>query len=94
MSEESTNPLNTNFEMAINIVNNLKKRPSDNELLEVYKFFKQAKFGDNNTPAPGMLSFAKSAKWSAWKSVNGMSQDEAMQNYIDLAMKLFNVYGK
>ena len=85
--------LNQNFEIAINIVNNLKKRPTDTELLNVYKLFKQAKLGNNDTDEPSMLSFAKKAKWSAWKEVYGMSKEDAMQNYINLAMELFNKYG-
>lgn len=85
--------LNQNFEIAINIVNNLKKRPTDTELLNVYKLFKQAKFGNNDTDEPSMLNFSKKAKWSAWKAVYGMSKKDAMQNYINLAMELFNKYG-
>ena len=85
--------INQNFDIAINIINNLKRRPSDTELLNVYKFFKQAKFGSNDTDAPSMLNFAKSSKWSAWKGVYGMSEDDAKQKYINLAMELFNKYG-
>ena len=85
--------LNQNFEIAINIVNNLKKRPTDTELLNVYKLFKQAKLGNNDTDEPSMLNFNKKAKWSAWKAVYGMSKEDAMQNYINLAMELFNKYG-
>ena len=85
--------LNQNFEIAINIVNNLKKRPTDTELLNVYKLFKQAKFGNNDTDEPSMLKFSKKAKWSAWKAVYGMRKEDAMQNYINLAMELFNKYG-
>ena len=85
--------LKKNFELAINIVNNLNKRPNDNELLKIYKFFKQAKFGNNESKEPGILNFNKSAKWSAWMTVYGMSKEEAMQNYINLAMELFNKYG-
>ena len=84
--------LKQNFEIAVNIVNNLKKRPNDNELLNIYKFFKQAKFGNNDTPQPGMLNFNKSAKWSAWMAVYGMNEKEAMQKYNNLAMELFNKY--
>ena len=85
--------LNQNFKIAINIINNLKKRPNDNELLNLYKFFKQAKFGNNETKEPNILNFNNSAKWSAWMTVYGMTKDEAMQNYINLAMELFNKYG-
>lgn len=90
---DTQDQLNQNFKIAINIVNNLKRRPSDTELLNVYKFYKQAEFGNNDTDEPSMLSFTKKAKWSAWKAVYGMSQEDAMQNYINLAMELFKKYG-
>lgn len=89
----SSEELEQGFNIAINIINNFKKRPSDSELLDVYKYFKQAKFGNNNTESPGMLNFSKSAKWSAWKTVYGMKKEHAMQNYVELAMTLFKKYG-
>jgi acyl-CoA-binding protein len=36
------------FDEAAKSVKNLTKRPSDNELLELYALFKQATAGDNN----------------------------------------------
>ena len=85
--------LNTSFEMSVNIVNNLKRQPDDNELLDVYKYYKQAKFGDNNTDQPSMFNFKNTAKWKAWESVKGMEKNVAMQNYVNLSMKLFEKYG-
>lgn len=37
------------FEEAAESVKNLKKRPTDNELLELYGYYKQATIGDCNT---------------------------------------------
>lgn len=37
------------FEKAAADVNNLKSRPSDDELLEIYALYKQATVGDCNT---------------------------------------------
>ena len=85
--------LNTNFDMSVNIINNLKKKPDDNELLDAYKYFKQAKFGDNDTAQPSMFEFKATAKWKAWESVKGMDKNIAIQNYINLSMKLFEKYG-
>jgi diazepam-binding inhibitor (GABA receptor modulating acyl-CoA-binding protein) len=85
--------LDKNFEIAVNIVNNLKKKPSDNELLDVYKYFKQAKYGDNNSKQPSMFSFKDTAKWKSWESVKGMDSNTAKQKYIDLSMGLFENYG-
>jgi len=77
--------LNTNFEMSIKIVDNLKKTPTDNELLDIYKYFKQSKIGDNNVDQPSMFNFKSTAKWKAWESVKGMQKNIAMQNYINLS---------
>ena len=40
--------LHQNFLKAVDIINNLKNRPTDNELLKLYGLFKQANIGDNN----------------------------------------------
>jgi diazepam-binding inhibitor (GABA receptor modulating acyl-CoA-binding protein) len=37
------------FNEAAEAVKNFKKRPNDDELLELYAFFKQATVGDNDT---------------------------------------------
>lgn len=85
--------LDQSFELAVNVVSNLKKKPSDNELLDAYKYFKQAKYGDNNTKQPSMFNFKDTAKWKSWESVKGMDSNTAKQKYIDLSMKLFENYG-
>lgn len=86
--------LDKSFESAIQIVNNLKVKPNDNELLTVYGLFKQSKFGDNNTDKPGFFDFKGCKKWDAWESQKGKSQNEAKQQYINLSMELFKTYGK
>jgi diazepam-binding inhibitor (GABA receptor modulating acyl-CoA-binding protein) len=57
---------------------------SDDKKLEVYALFKQATVGDVNTERPGMLDFKGKAKWDAWNSKKGTTQDEAKQQYIEL----------
>ncbi|VDQ08195.1 unnamed protein product [Trichobilharzia regenti] len=49
----------------------MKGTPSDNELLDLYSFFKQATVGDNNTNQPGLLDMKGKAKWNAWNSRKG-----------------------
>jgi diazepam-binding inhibitor (GABA receptor modulator, acyl-CoA-binding protein) len=85
--------LNANFEISVDIINKLKKTPEDNELLDVYKYYKQSKFGDNNTEQPSMFNFKNTAKWNAWNSVKGIEKNAAMQHYINLSMELFTKYG-
>lgn len=82
--------LQENFAKAQNDVKTLTKRPSDNELLDLYAFFKQATEGDNNTSKPGMFDIKGQFKWNAWKEKSGLSTDEAMQKYIDLVNQLLS----
>ena len=56
--------------------------------LEIYGLFKQSKVGDVNTDRPGMLDFKGKAKWDAWSALKGTSQEDAMQQYIDLCTAL------
>lgn len=86
--------LDQSFDAAVEIVNNLKKKPSDEELLEIYGLFKQSKFGDNNETKPNFLNFKGCAKWEAWNKLKGKTQIEAKQLYITKATSLFNEYGK
>jgi diazepam-binding inhibitor (GABA receptor modulating acyl-CoA-binding protein) len=55
----------------------------DNVKLEFYKYYKQATEGDCNKERPWAINFKECSKWDAWKSVEGMSQEEAKNNYID-----------
>ena len=58
---------------------------SNEEKLDLYKYFKQATVGDNNTPKPGMLQMKAKAKWNAWDSAKGMSKEDAQAAYIEAA---------
>ena len=80
------------FQAAADDVQNLKKRPSDKELLELYGLFKQVNEGDNTTTRPGMLDFKGKAKWDAWDSRKGMSKSDAMTEYISLAKGIIKKY--
>ncbi|XP_046750627.1 acyl-CoA-binding protein homolog [Diprion similis] len=74
--------LDEKFQSAAAAVKSLTKRPTDDELLELYAFFKQGTEGDNNTPKPGLLDLKGKAKWNAWDSKRGTSQDAAKEAYI------------
>ncbi|XP_012229297.2 acyl-CoA-binding protein homolog isoform X1 [Linepithema humile] len=80
------------FEAAAEAIKTLTKRPSDEELLELYALFKQAIVGDNNTSKPGMLDLKGKAKWEAWNKKKGTAQEAAKQAYIDYANKLIEKY--
>jgi diazepam-binding inhibitor (GABA receptor modulator, acyl-CoA-binding protein) len=57
-------------------------------MLELYALFKQANVGDVNTARPGMMDFKGKAKWDAWKKVEGMSKEDAMDKYVELVKSL------
>ena len=61
---------------------------ADEKKLEIYSLFKQGSIGDVNTARPGMLDFKGKAKWDAWSTKKGMSQDDAMKAYIELVEEL------
>ncbi|KAM9782817.1 acyl-CoA-binding domain-containing protein 7 [Neosynchiropus ocellatus] len=82
------------FEKIAEDVKNVKSRPTDQELLDLYGLYKQATVGDVNTDRPGMLDLKGKAKWDAWNSRKGMSKDDAMTAYIALAKEIIGKYGK
>ncbi|XP_018363036.1 PREDICTED: acyl-CoA-binding protein homolog isoform X2 [Trachymyrmex cornetzi] len=84
--------LDQQFEEAAEAVKALTKRPTDEELLELYALFKQATVGDNNTSKPGMLDLKGKAKWEAWNKKKGTSQEVAKQAYIDYANQQIEKY--
>ncbi|CAH6721114.1 acyl-CoA-binding protein [[Candida] jaroonii] len=73
-------------------VKNLTKKPTDDELLNLYGLFKQATVGDNTTSKPGFLDLKGKYKWEAWTELKGTSQEEAEEKYITLADELIEKY--
>jgi len=84
------------FDTAVDNINNKipKGSMSDDELKEIYSLYKQALIGDINTERPGMLDLKGKAKWDAWNSKKGMSQDEAKQKYVAYAAEMVAKYAK
>ncbi|CAL8102679.1 unnamed protein product [Calicophoron daubneyi] len=60
--------LEKNFKEAAEKVKNLKQRPTDNEMLELYGLYKQSLEGDVNTDAPSFINITAKSKWNAWNS--------------------------
>ncbi|XP_020779723.1 acyl-CoA-binding protein [Boleophthalmus pectinirostris] len=85
--------LQAQFECAATDVKNLKAKPSDDEMLQVYSLYKQATVGDVNTARPGMLDFMGKAKWDAWEKQKGKAKEAAMQEYVNLVNELKTKYG-
>ncbi|MBP6406969.1 MAG: acyl-CoA-binding protein [Proteobacteria bacterium] len=80
--------LNAAFEAAVANSKNLSERPDNATLLKIYGLYKQATTGDNADKKPGFGDMVGRAKWDAWNSLKGTSNDDAMQQYIDLIESL------
>ena len=80
--------LNALFIKAVAESKDLKDRPSNDTLLQLYSFYKQATEGDANGEAPGMFDFVAKAKYEAWSSLKGKTKEDAMNEYIKLVEKL------
>ena len=80
------------FQAAVASSKNLTKRPSNEELLDLYALFKQATDGDVTGDRPGGFDFKAIAKFDAWSGKKGKSKDDAMKEYVDLVGKLVASY--
>ncbi|KAH9481304.1 Acyl-CoA-binding protein [Psilocybe cubensis] len=85
------------FEKAVAIIGSLPKdgpvKPTQDDQLFFYKYFKQAKVGDNTTTRPGMLDFTGKAKWDAWTSVKGTTKEEAYKKYVEKLIAILEAAG-
>ncbi|CUA75958.1 hypothetical protein RSOLAG22IIIB_01961 [Rhizoctonia solani] len=80
------------FDKAVSIVQNIPKegpiKPTQDQQLTFYKYFKQGTIGDVNTTRPGVLDFTGKAKWDAWNSVKGTSKEEAWGEYVEALLEI------
>ncbi len=81
------------FDEALEQVKSLPAQ-SPEVLLNFYGLFKQATAGDVTGKRPGMLDFKGRAKYDAWVDRKGMSQENAMDEYVSLASRLLKEHGK
>tara|TARA_B100001093_G_scaffold508379_1_gene570452 strand:- start:38 stop:313 length:276 start_codon:yes stop_codon:yes gene_type:complete len=81
------------FLTAAEVVKKLDKKPTDDELLFIYGFYKQATIGDNNTSEPVFIDFKGKKKWNAWMNNKSMTKYNAEVNYITEVNKLITKYG-
>jgi diazepam-binding inhibitor (GABA receptor modulator, acyl-CoA-binding protein) len=80
------------FENAVARSKEFTKRPSNEELLQLYALFKQATEGDVSGDRPGGFDFKAIAKFDAWEELKGKSQEQAMQEYVSLVNTLLQQY--
>ena len=80
--------LKSRFEAAVAASKELSERPDNMTLLKIYALYKQASEGAPTSARPGFSDMVGRAKWDAWNTLKDKSQDEAMQDYIDLIESL------
>lgn len=85
-SEHTEPDCRRQFQAAVSVIQNLPKngayRPSYEEMLRFYSYYKQATMGPCRVPRPGFWDPIGRYKWDAWNSLGRMSKDEAMAAYI------------
>jgi len=80
--------LQEQFTLALAESKTLSERPDNLTLLKIYALFKQGSTGDATGDRPGMTDFVGRAKFDAWANLKGTSQEDAMQQYVDLINSL------
>lgn len=81
--------LKEEFEKAVAHSKELKARPDNATLLQLYSLYKQATEGDiNAADKPAMFDFVAQAKYNAWSNLKGTTAEEAMNLYISLVTDL------
>jgi len=73
------------FQQATADSKNLPQKPSNEIMLKLYAFYKQATEGDINIEEPSNpFDFVAKAKYNAWAEIKGVSKETAMQDYVDM----------
>lgn len=80
--------INSRFEQASIAAKSLPERPDNDTMLKLYALYKQGSSGDVSGSKPGMFDFVGVAKYEAWKGLQGLSQEDAMNQYVELVGKL------
>jgi len=88
MATKKSSSTRDKFDEAKARVEKLPKRPSNDQLLDLYAFYKQATEEDVSGSRPGMLDLKGRAKYDAWAKRKGLSKEEAMKKYAALVDKL------
>jgi len=77
------------FQQAVANSKLLSAKPDNETLLKLYSLYKQATEGDNNESGPSNpFDFVAKFKHEAWAKLKGLTQNDAMQQYVDLVNQL------
>jgi diazepam-binding inhibitor (GABA receptor modulating acyl-CoA-binding protein) len=82
-------PLAKHFEDAANQIKTHGKSMNNNDLQVIYGLYKQATVGDINIEKPSFYQLEAKAKYAAWESNKGKSQDQAKHEYVEYCLKFF-----
>ena len=85
MSKES-------FQRAAEEIKQIKKRPSNDELLSLYALFKQGTEGDVQGSRSGIFDLKSRAKYDAWAKQKGKDSESARSEYVKLVESLKKKY--
>ncbi|MFZ4057399.1 MAG: acyl-CoA-binding protein [Ferruginibacter sp.] len=81
--------LKAQFEAAVVNSKLLPSKPDNETLLKLYSLYKQATEGDVHGDEPSNpFDFVAKAKYNAWETLKGTTQDSAMATYVDLVNSL------
>jgi diazepam-binding inhibitor (GABA receptor modulator, acyl-CoA-binding protein) len=81
--------LKETFEAAVINSKTLTEKPDNETLLKLYSLYKQSTEGDNNESGPSNpFDFVAKFKHEAWAKLKGITKEDAMQQYVDLVVKL------
>tara|TARA_B100000401_G_scaffold401589_1_gene314006 strand:- start:58 stop:330 length:273 start_codon:yes stop_codon:yes gene_type:complete len=88
-----TDLIDTNFKQSIELVKNYVNNINTTEKTFLYKYYKQATFGDVNISKPtGLFNITDKQKWEAWNSVKGTTKNDAKKIYSDFVNTLKTKY--
>lgn len=76
------------FDQAVEDIKQLKARPGNDALLELYALYKQGTRGDVTSDHPGFFDFVGTAKHAAWTRLRGMDRTTAQAAYVALVRRL------
>jgi diazepam-binding inhibitor (GABA receptor modulating acyl-CoA-binding protein) len=76
------------FNKIVDVINNNKNNKdigiTTTNMIDFYKYYKQATLGDCNISEPSIFYQEARTKWQAWNSVKGMSKEDAMKQYCNV----------
>jgi diazepam-binding inhibitor (GABA receptor modulating acyl-CoA-binding protein) len=79
--------LDKEFQEAFQSLSEMKESVAPDIMLKFYAYYKQATSGDIFS-MNGESDVRNAFKFNAWTQLNGMSEDEAKQEYINLAKQV------